>query len=181
MRLSYVSLSNIVGVTTHSFDAWRTYCCRQVQVIGGADGRHVLATLEAGSVFGEIALLGGGGMNRRTADVISRGFSNIFVLQKTDLEMVLKNYPDAKQILNVRAKRLMKENEHRHKQEQGGGGGRGGGGGAGGGSLLQSPPLPDQKEQQGDTEKVGEKRSIWESFRNCLHTTFCVTSHFAKF
>ena len=90
----------------------------QVQVLGGPDNRRVLATLEEGSVFGEIALLGVGGMNRRTADVISRGFSNIFVLKKTDLEMVLKNYPDAKQILNIRAKRLIRENELRNKQDR---------------------------------------------------------------
>ena len=55
-----------------------------------------MVTLGQGSVFGEIALLGVGGMNRRTADVVSRGFSNLFVLQKDDLETVLKDYADAK-------------------------------------------------------------------------------------
>ena len=56
-------------------------------------------------------------MNRRTADVVSRGFSNLFVLQKDDLETVLKDYPDAKRILNARARRLMKENEERFAKE----------------------------------------------------------------
>ena len=56
-------------------------------------------------------------MNRRTADVVSRGFSNLFVLQKNDLEMVLKDYEDAKRILNTRARKLMKENEERVAME----------------------------------------------------------------
>ena len=89
----------------------------QVQVLGGLNRRKVLVTLGQGSVFGEIALLGVGGMNKRTADVISKGFSNLFVLQKDDLELVLKDYPDAKQILSARARRLMKENEARHRRE----------------------------------------------------------------
>merc|ERR1712001_426810 len=87
------------------------------QVLGGMDGRKVLVTLGQGSVFGEIALLGVGGMNRRTADVVSRGFSNLFVLQKDDLETVLKDYADAKRILNARARKLMKENEERLAKE----------------------------------------------------------------
>jgi cyclic nucleotide gated channel beta 1 len=85
--------------------------------LGGIDGRKVLVTLGQGSVFGEIALLGVGGMNRRTADVVSRGFSNLFVLQKDDLETVLKDYADAKRILNARARKLMKENEERVVRE----------------------------------------------------------------
>ena len=63
----------------------------QVQVLGGIDGRKVVVTLGQGSVFGEIALLGVGGMNRRTADVVSRGFTNLFVLQKDDLVRFNKN------------------------------------------------------------------------------------------
>jgi hypothetical protein len=51
------------------------YICKYfvVQVLGGQDGRTCLVTLGEGSVFGEIALLGVGGMNRRTADVVSQG------------------------------------------------------------------------------------------------------------
>ena len=89
----------------------------QVQVLGGLNKRKVLVTLGQGSVFGEIALLGVCGMNKRTADVVSKGFANLFVLQKDDLELVLKDYPDAKQILSARARRLMKENDARYKRE----------------------------------------------------------------
>ena len=89
----------------------------QVQVLGGLNKKKVLVTLGQGSVFGEIALLGECGMNKRTADVVSKGFANLFVLQKDDLELVLKDYPDAKQILSARARRLMKENDARYKRE----------------------------------------------------------------
>jgi len=83
----------------------------RVQVLGGSDGKTVICTLGEGSVFGEIALLGVGGMNKRTADVISEGFSNLYVLKKRDLESVLRDYPDARRILGARARRLMRENE----------------------------------------------------------------------
>ena len=89
----------------------------QVQVLGGLNKKKVLVTLGQGSVFGEISLLGVCGMNKRTADVVSKGFANLFVLQKDDLELVLKDYPDAKQILSARARRLMKENDARYKRE----------------------------------------------------------------
>ena len=89
-----------------------------VMVLGGSDGRTVLVTLGEGSVFGEIALLGVGGMNRRTADVVSKGFSNLFTLRKDDLESALKHYPDAKKILNAKANKLMKEKSEKNKQQE---------------------------------------------------------------
>ena len=88
-----------------------------VMVLGGNDGKTCLVTLREGSVFGEIALLGVGGMNRRTADVVSKGFSNLFTLRKEDLEETLKHYPDAKRILNAKARKLMKENDERNARE----------------------------------------------------------------
>ena len=55
----------------------------QVQVKGGVDGTRVLCTLFEGSVFGEIALLGIDGLNKRTADVVSVGFSNLVRLNES--------------------------------------------------------------------------------------------------
>ena len=71
--------------------------------------RKCLVTLGQGSVFGEIALLGVAGIGRRTADVVSKGFSNLFSLRKEDLEAALRYYPEAKRLLNNKARKLIKE------------------------------------------------------------------------
>ncbi len=91
----------------------------KARVLGGVNGRTVLSNLGEGAVFGEIALLGVcGGMNKRTADVESVGFSSLFVLRKEDLQEVLKDYPDAARVLNARAQKLVRENEERMRQER---------------------------------------------------------------
>ncbi|XP_078071615.1 cyclic nucleotide-gated channel beta-3-like [Mustelus asterias] len=76
----------------------------QVQVLGGPDGKKILVTLKVGSVFGEISLLAGDGGNRRTANVIASGFTNLFILNKKTLNEILMNYPDSQKILKKKAK-----------------------------------------------------------------------------
>ncbi|XP_072900542.1 cyclic nucleotide-gated channel beta-3-like [Hemitrygon akajei] len=78
----------------------------QVQVLGGPDGKTILVTLKAGSVFGEISLLAAGGGNRRTANVVASGFTNLFILNKITLNEILVYYPDSQKILKKKAKKL---------------------------------------------------------------------------
>jgi cyclic nucleotide gated channel beta 1 len=71
------------------------------------DGRAV-AQMKEGSYFGEISLLSmGEGGNRRTANVVSKGFSNLLVLYKNDLDEVLNNYPGMESLLRKTAEYLI--------------------------------------------------------------------------
>lgn len=81
----------------------------RLQVVAD-DGRTVLATLRAGSYFGEISILNmGTAGNRRTASVRSVGYSDLFVLSKKDMWDVLKEYPAARVRLEaIATKRLEK-------------------------------------------------------------------------
>ncbi|XP_064634821.1 cyclic nucleotide-gated cation channel alpha-3-like [Lineus longissimus] len=74
------------------------------------DGEHKLATLTEGSVFGEISILdipGNKTGNRRTANVRSEGYSDLFCLAKEALWSTLSDYPDAKERLIMRGKQLL--------------------------------------------------------------------------
>jgi CRP-like cAMP-binding protein len=81
----------------------------RLQVVAD-NGRTVLATLKAGSYFGEISILNmGTAGNRRTASVRSVGYSDLFVLNKKDMWDVLKEYPAARVRLEaIAVKRLEK-------------------------------------------------------------------------
>ncbi|XP_073709463.1 uncharacterized protein cngb1a isoform X3 [Misgurnus anguillicaudatus] len=79
----------------------------EVQVVGGPDGKTVFVTLRAGSVFGEISLLAGGGGNRRTANVKAHGFANLFILDKKDLAEILVHYPESEKLLRKKAKKML--------------------------------------------------------------------------
>ncbi|GFR76840.1 cyclic nucleotide-gated cation channel [Elysia marginata] len=59
-----------------------------------------VSIMHPGSFFGEISLLKlDEGHNRRTADVRSLGFSELFCLSRRDLIVALSEYPEAKRIL----------------------------------------------------------------------------------
>ncbi|KAL0621623.1 Cyclic nucleotide-gated cation channel beta-1 [Plecturocebus cupreus] len=93
----------------------------QVQVLGGPDGKSVLVTLKAGSVFGEISLLAVGGGNRRTANVVVHGFANLFILDKKDLNEILVHYPESQKLLRKKARatvRRMLKSNNRPKEEK---------------------------------------------------------------
>lgn len=74
------------------------------------DGKTSFATLSEGSVFGEISLLnicGNKTGNRRTANVRSIGYSDLFTLSKTDLWAALNDYPEARTALIEKGRELL--------------------------------------------------------------------------
>jgi cyclic nucleotide gated channel alpha 3 len=76
------------------------------------DGKQVYATLKSGAAFGEISILdipGNKNGNKRTANIRSLGFSDVFKLTKTDLWMALTDYPLAKEILLEKGKTLLRK------------------------------------------------------------------------
>ena len=76
------------------------------------DGKTTFATLSEGSVFGEISILnicGNKNGNRRTANIRSIGYSDLFCLSKDDLWEVINQYPEAKKILIDKGKKILKK------------------------------------------------------------------------
>ncbi|XP_023656762.2 cyclic nucleotide-gated channel cone photoreceptor subunit alpha isoform X1 [Paramormyrops kingsleyae] len=78
------------------------------------DGVTQFVVLSDGAYFGEISILGIKGSkagNRRTANIRSLGYSDLFALSKDDLMEVLTEYPEAKKALEEKGKAiLMKDN-----------------------------------------------------------------------
>nr|KAF6404602.1 cyclic nucleotide gated channel subunit beta 3 [Rousettus aegyptiacus] len=81
----------------------------EVQVLGGSNGAQVLATLKAGTVFGEVSLLAATGGNRRTADVVAHGFADLLTLDKKTLREILLRYPDSEKLLMRKARVLLRK------------------------------------------------------------------------
>ncbi|XP_006900779.1 PREDICTED: cyclic nucleotide-gated cation channel alpha-3-like [Elephantulus edwardii] len=78
------------------------------------DGVTQFVVLSDGSYFGEISILnikGSKSGNRRTANIKSIGYSDLFCLSKDDLMEALTEYPEAKKALEDKGRQiLMKDN-----------------------------------------------------------------------
>lgn len=76
------------------------------------DGTKVFANLKAGAAFGEISILdipGNKNGNKRTANIRSLGFSDVFQLSKTDLWSAISEYPLAKAVLLEKGTAMLKK------------------------------------------------------------------------
>ena len=76
------------------------------------DGKTVFVTLTDGSVFGELSILnitGNKTGNRRTANVRSVGYSDLFCLSKNDLWDVLEDYPEARNMLIEKGREILRK------------------------------------------------------------------------
>nr|XP_039264731.1 cyclic nucleotide-gated cation channel alpha-3-like [Styela clava] len=74
------------------------------------DGVTQFCVLGDGAYFGEISILNISGNktgNRRTANVRSIGYSDLFCLSKDDLLQVLDDYPDAKNVLEEKGRQML--------------------------------------------------------------------------
>uniref|UniRef100_A0A669PFV7 Cyclic nucleotide gated channel subunit alpha 2 n=1 Tax=Phasianus colchicus TaxID=9054 RepID=A0A669PFV7_PHACC len=74
------------------------------------DGITQYALLTAGGCFGEISILNIKGSkmgNRRTANIRSLGYSDLFCLSKEDLMEAVTEYPDAKKVLEERGREIL--------------------------------------------------------------------------
>ena len=76
------------------------------------------ASLRKGSIFGEISLLAVAGGNRRTADVRSSGYSDLFILSKHDLDETLRDFPEMRKLLTKRAVEILNKTGQREPKEK---------------------------------------------------------------
>ncbi|KAF7998500.1 hypothetical protein HCN44_010908 [Aphidius gifuensis] len=70
---------------------------------------RVLTTMKAGDFFGEIGILNLDGLNKRTADVRSVGYSELFSLSREDVLAAMKDYPEAQEILQNLGRQRLQE------------------------------------------------------------------------
>ncbi|GAB6020365.1 hypothetical protein CHUAL_003074 [Chamberlinius hualienensis] len=74
-----------------------------------SENGKVLTTMKAGDFFGEIGILNLDGLNRRTADVRSVGYAELFSLSREDVLGAMKDYPEAQDILQSMGKKRLME------------------------------------------------------------------------
>ncbi|XP_063592478.1 uncharacterized protein LOC134769669 [Penaeus indicus] len=119
----------------------------------------VLTTMKAGDFFGEIGILNLDGLNKRTADVRSVGYSELFSLSREDVLMAMKDYPEAQEILqSLGRKRLM---EARHQASKSGSSG----------SSKRGTPSPNKEsglEDKNAKKIVSRLRSDVTAIRNAF-------------
>uniref|UniRef100_A0A915IHJ9 Cyclic nucleotide-binding domain-containing protein n=1 Tax=Romanomermis culicivorax TaxID=13658 RepID=A0A915IHJ9_ROMCU len=76
------------------------------------DGKTIFVTLGEGAVFGELSILNIAGSkngNRRTANVRSVGYTDLFALSKDDLWDALKEYPEARKLLIAKGREILQK------------------------------------------------------------------------
>ena len=82
----------------------------QLAVVAAEEPGTVLATLKEGSYFGEISILdikGNINGNKRTANIKSIYYTDVFALSKLDLMQVLKHYPEAHETLRRKGRDML--------------------------------------------------------------------------
>lgn len=115
----------------------------------GDDGYTVYATLTEGSYFGEISILNlGNSENRRTANVLSVGYSDIFCLSKNDLLDALTEYPEAKALLEERGKRTLLTDRNKESTQV---------------VVPSIPVIPTPQIRKGNVKRKGKQVSRTES------------------
>ncbi|XP_068623858.1 uncharacterized protein Cngl [Battus philenor] len=78
---------------------------------------RVLTTMKAGDFFGEIGILNLDGLNKRTADVRSVGYSELFSLSREDVLAAMKDYPEAQEILQTLGRKRLQEAKNMSRQK----------------------------------------------------------------
>lgn len=114
-----------------------------VEILG--ESSTVLTQMSTGDFFGEIGILNlDGGINRRTADVVSVGYSELFVLSREDVLAALKDHPDAEQIIREYGQRRLREMEEHRKMVK----------------SAPNSPLPEkEKKRASQKEKKSDSNS----------------------
>ncbi|XP_055707995.1 uncharacterized protein LOC129804572 isoform X4 [Phlebotomus papatasi] len=110
----------------------------------------VLTTMKAGDFFGEIGILNLDGLNKRTADVRSVGYSELFSLSREDVLAAMKDYPEAQEILQTLGRKRLMEVRCVNKRH----------------AKLQSDREAAQAAAQGDSSENSASKRIVDKLRS---------------